>query len=254
MKSQLRNALLAVTAVATLTLATGAFAQNGANSSGNQDAASGYGPGMMGYGYPGAGPGRGYGMMGGYGGYGPGMMGGYGGFGPGMMGYGMMGGYGGGYGPGMMGGYGGYGPGMMGPGMGYGMMGGYGGAYGPGMMGGFYGLNLSNDQQKKIAQIEENTRKKNWDLMGKLQEEHVTLQNLLAQERPDPGKVGAEYDRVSGLQKQMMQNGLQARNQIESVLTKEQRDQLRQGWSGGSGVPGYRGPGMMQGGSQQQSQ
>lgn len=231
----LRTVIVAATAAATLTWSLGTFAQNGAVPNDEESAANtnGYGPGMMGYGYPGAmGPGAGYGMMGGYGGYGPGMMGGYGGgYGPGMMGPGMMGGYG----PGMMGGgYGG--PGMM-------------GAYGPG---GFGNLNLSNDQQKKIAQIQENTRKKNWDLMGKLQEEHANLQNLFAEETPDSNKVGAEYDRLAGLRKQILQNNLQAHNQIQSVLTKEQRDQLQQ-WRGGMmGGPGYGSRGMMPRGQMQQ--
>jgi Spy/CpxP family protein refolding chaperone len=123
-----------------------------------------YGPGMM----------RGYGMHG----YGPGMMGGCPGNGYGCYGPGMMGGYGPGYGPGMMGGYG---PGMMG-GYGPGMMGGYGpgwGRGGPGWGRGYGGifseLDLSADQQQRIAKIQEDMRAKNWATMGELRSEQFKL-------------------------------------------------------------------------------
>lgn len=79
------------------------------------------------------------------------------GMGYGNMGHGMMG-------PGMMGGYG-MGPGTMGPGM----MGGYGmglGMMGPGMMGDPYsGVNLSDEQNAKIAAIQEEFSKNQWDAM-----------------------------------------------------------------------------------------
>jgi len=163
-------------------------------------------PSMMGGYGPGYGPG--YGM-------GPGMMGGYGpgyarGYGPAYgMGPGMMGGYGpgNGMGPGMMGGYG-MGPGMMGGyGMGPGMMGGYGQGYGmgPGMMGGCGGgygynaLNLSDAQRDKIAKIEQETARSQWEIMSKMREAAI-------------------------------QGAVEAQKQIDAVLTKEQREQLKRGW------------------------
>jgi Spy/CpxP family protein refolding chaperone len=161
-------------------------------------------PSMMG-GY-GPGYGMGPGMMGGYGpgyGMGPGMMGGYG---PGYgMGPGMMGGYGRGYGmgPGMMGGYG-MGPGMMGGyGPGYGMGPGMMGGYGPGMMGGCGGygygaVKLTDAQREKIAKIQEDARRSQWEVMSKMRET-------------------------------MVQSWAEARKKIDAVLTKEQREQLRGG-------------------------
>jgi Spy/CpxP family protein refolding chaperone len=160
------------------------------------------------------------------------------GYGPGWgMGPGMMGGYGPGYGmgPGMMGGYGGYGmgPGMMGPGM----MGGYGGyGMGPGMMWGYgpgYGtgsgpaLNLSDEQRSKIDKIQEDTSRKQWELMSKMQEEQGHLNELFYSDKRDDAAISKTYKKVSELRQQMFDNSLAARKQVDGVLTKEQREQLR---------------------------
>ena len=170
----------------------------------------------------------------------------YGGYGPYGMGPGMMGGYGGyGMGPGMMGGYGGMG--MMGGG--YGM--------GPGMMGGYgalNGLDLSDEQRTKIDKIFDAERKQHWSVMGKMMDEQNKLRDLYAQETPDPKKVGAVYGEIAKLRQQMLETHVQASNQMQQVLTKEQREQLQQwrrgGWGWGprgpaAGKPGTPGPGMM---------
>jgi Spy/CpxP family protein refolding chaperone len=232
-------------AVAALTLATGVAAQDnqqqrpygpGTGPHGMRGGhggcpGMGYGPGMMGPGMMGGyGPGMmGPGMMGGYGPgmMGPGMMGGYG---PGMMGPGMMGGYGPGMmGPGMMGGYG--------PGMGPGMMGGYGQGYGQGMggygPGPFHSLNLSDKQQKAVADIMEKARRQQWQLMGKLNDLNARLQQLYSQETWDKDAIGSTYEQIGQIQRQMVENQVEARNQIVNQLTDEQRKQFRQwgGWS-----------------------
>ena len=161
------------------------------------------------------------------GGYGPGMMGGYGGYG---MGPGMMDGYGGyGMGPGMMGGYGGYG-------MGPGMMGGYGGyGMGPGMMYGYGGnfgggLDLSKDQRERIAKVQESFSAKQWGLMGQMREQQFKFRELLASGKADDAAIGKAYRQIEDLRQQMWTSGAEARKQMEAVLTKAQRDQLRRGW------------------------
>lgn len=189
-------------------LATPAVAQTGPE--------SGYGPGMgmMGRGWgPGAaGDCPGMGMMGG-----PGM---------GMMG--MMGGMGGMMGPGM----GMMGGGMMGPGMG--MMG----------AGPFAMLDLTDDQRAKLSKIQDETRKRQWDLMGKLYDEHARLRDVYATERPDPKQVGQAYGNIAKIQQQMAEIGTDAHNRMFDVLTKEQREQLQQMRRGmGPGSMGMRGGG-----------
>lgn len=157
------------------------------------------------------------------------------GMGPGMMGMGpgMMGGRG--MGPGMMGGYG-MGPGMMGRGMmwddrddwddrymGRGMM-------GPGMMGGYgYGpaLDLTEQQQAKIAQIQDDFRKKQWDLAAKMDAERTKLNEIYYSGKRDPATIDNQYKKIYDLRRQMVQLSLDAQNRMDSVLTKEQRERFR---------------------------
>lgn len=201
--------------------------------------------------YRGWGPG--WGMMGGHYGMGPGMMGGFGyGMGPGMMG----GGYGYDMGPGMMGNGFGMGPGMMG-GFGYGpgpgmMGGGYG--MGPGMMGGFGPLamlDLTDQQRTKIREIQTEHRKQQWEIAGKMLDEQAQLNEAYASDTPDPKQVGVIYGRIAKLQQQQAEAHVSAWNRMQSVLTKEQREQLaqwRRGFAGrgfGYGPRNPPGPGGM---------
>jgi Spy/CpxP family protein refolding chaperone len=172
---------------------------------------------------PGPGPGMGPGMMGGPG-YGPGGQGGYGpgyGMGPGMMG---------GYGPGGPGGYGpgsGMGPGMMGGGMmGGGMMGG--GMMGSGMSRAFWSLNLNDTQRKEVLKVQDELRKKNWELAGKAQDEMAKLRDAYwGSDKRDRAAISAAYKRLGELRQQRIENSLDAADRIEKVLTPEQREQLK---------------------------
>lgn len=236
MRVRLSNRLTGTVLAATLVAASPfAFGQQ---SSSDDPAATqgssppgGYGPGAWGYGM------------------GPGMMGGYG-YGPGMMGPGMMGGYG--YGPGMMGGmmgpgmmngYG-YGNGMMGPGMGSGMMGGGGFGFAP-----LAALDLSEEQQRKINRIQEDLRKKHWDLLGQIQAQQAALRDLYLAEKTDPKQVGEAYSKIGDLQRQMAEAHAQALNDVRGTLTPEQRQQwaqMQRGFRGPAyGAPGRPGGGMM---------
>jgi len=148
-------------------------------------------------------------------------------YGPGFGMGGMMGGYGPGYGMGGM--MGGYGPGY---GMGPGMMGGQGPEYGmgPGMMGG-YGtgsdLNLSAEQRRKIAKIQDDLRRKHWELMGKMQDEQSQMNELYYSDRRDDAALSKSYGNMASLRHQMFDLSLAAEKQMDAVLTKEQRDKLK---------------------------
>jgi Spy/CpxP family protein refolding chaperone len=147
---------------------------------------------------------------------------------------------------GMMGGYGGYGmgPGMMGPGMmGPGMM-------GPGMgsmmMDGLPGIDLSDEQRRRINAIHDGVRKQRWELTGKLMDEQAKLRDLYGAEKRDPAAIGAQYQRIFDLRRQQIEATIAAHNQVEEALTPEQRkalhDTLRRGYLGGGQMGG---PGMM---------
>jgi len=152
-------------------------------------------------------------------------------YGPGYgMGPGMMGGYGPGYGtgPGMMGGYGpGYGTGP-------GMMGGYGPDYGmsSGMMGGYLSrsdLNLTAEQRSKIAKIQNDVRRKHWELMGKMQDEQAQMNEQYYSDQRDDAALSKSYRKMSDLRHEMFDLSLSAQKQIDAVLTKQQRDKLKGG-------------------------
>ena len=189
----------AIAALGLAIVAGVALAQTDATTPSPQQPAPEYGPGMMrGYG--------GYGMHG----YGPGMVGGYG---PGMMG---------GYGPGMMGGYG---PGMMG---GYGPGWGRGGpGWGRGYGGMFSDLDLTADQQQKIAKIQEDMRAKNWATMGEMRSEQFKLRSLYTADKPDANAIAEQQKKVDELRRTLIKSRVDSHNQMAAVLTKEQRAQLR---------------------------
>ena len=135
-----------------------------------------------------------------------------------------------GYGSGMMGGNGGYGPGMMGGGYGPGMMGGYGpgGGYGRGPGGAFTALNLSDDQQEKIFAIQEEHRRKNVDTMSKVRTETFKLRRMYNAESIDSKAFVEQQGRVDELRRQMLASRLETHKKVQSVLTPEQRKQVRQ--------------------------
>jgi Spy/CpxP family protein refolding chaperone len=138
------------------------------------------------------------------------------GYGPGYgMGYGMMG-------------YGGYGYGH-GYGVGPGMMWGYGGAYGarPG-----FALDMTDEQRGKIDKIQQDTASKQWELVAKLQDEQVRVNQLYYSDKRDSAAVSKSYKTIAGLRQQLFDNSLAARKQIDGVLTKEQREQLSSGGYG----------------------
>ncbi len=119
---------------------------------------------------------------------------------------------------------------------------------GPGMMGGMgplHMLDLSDEQWAKIRTIQAGVRKQHWQAMGKIMDESSVLQELFAVDKPDSKKIGAVYDKIFALRRQMIESGIEAHNQIEAVLTKEQHEQLEQMHRGrGDGMPGMMGPGM----------
>jgi Spy/CpxP family protein refolding chaperone len=111
--------------------------------------------------------------------------------------------------------------GMMGGGMGYGPGMGYG-------RGGLAALNLSDAQAEKIFAIQDAQHQKNWPTMTKMRSEMFKLRRMYYDEKADPKAVAEQQKKVDELRRTMLQSRLESRKQIESVLTPEQRKQLRQ--------------------------
>ncbi|HSG56771.1 MAG TPA: periplasmic heavy metal sensor, partial [Paracoccaceae bacterium] len=137
------------------------------------------------------------------------------------------------------------GAGMMGGGwdMGYGMMGGYGmgpgmGGYGMGhgMMGGGWGMgpeglsDLTAEQRTQIAKIRDETRKKHWDLMGKMMDEQARLRDLYDAPKRDSDAIANAHKKVSELQRRIYEDAADAHKRMESVLTKEQQEKSWRFW------------------------
>ncbi|HUL96922.1 MAG TPA: Spy/CpxP family protein refolding chaperone [Usitatibacter sp.] len=132
---------------------------------------------------------------------------------------GPKGGYG--PGPGMMGGYGG-GPhgGWDGPGMmGGGMMG-----FGPGAYG-FDRLDLSAEQRDKLAGIMRESRAKQFKVMEQMHEQ-AWAQAGSKDGKFDEAAARKAYDAREKLHRQMFENRLELRKQVDAVLTPEQREKL----------------------------
>ena len=113
--------------------------------------------------------------------------------------------------------------------MGSAMMWGYGRGYGGGHG---FALDLTDEQRAKIDKIQQDTAGKQWDLMAKLQDEQVRLNQLYYSDKRDSAAVSKSFQTISGLRQQMFDNSLAARKQMDGVLTKEQREQLRSGGFG----------------------
>ncbi|MGN6667431.1 MAG: Spy/CpxP family protein refolding chaperone [Trinickia sp.] len=139
-------------------------------------------------------------------------------------GAGMMGGWG--NGAGMMG-YG-AGPGMMGYGAGPGMMRGRG--MGPGgMMQGAWagGLDLTDEQRTKINQIQDETRKSHWALMGSMMDQQSKLRDLYEAPKRDTAAIDSAYKSMDDMRQQMISSSADASKRIEAILTKKQLEKLR---------------------------
>ena len=123
--------------------------------------------------------------------------------------------------------------------MGPGMMGGYGSGYGmgPGMMGlgNYRALNLSADQKSKIAPIHKETRAKQWATMGKMMDAQERLQELYDVDKQDAEAINKQYKVIEDLRRQMVDTSVEAHNRINSILTKEQREQLEKSRGTGHG-------------------
>jgi len=129
-------------------------------------------------------------------------------------------GYGAGMDPGMMGGHRDH----MGPGTMHGR--------GAGMMRGRWermaqALGLSENQRAKVRGIMEDTRRKNWDVLGQIRSERFKLREMLRGDKVDPNAAVEQKRKVDDLRREIMRSRLEARNQVLALLTPEQREKAR---------------------------
>lgn len=123
-------------------------------------------------------------------------------------------------------------------GMGPGMMGGYGGGYGmgSGMMsvytnGAYSGLDLTPEQQKAIAGIQEESSKVMWQHMGTMHGQEYRMQGMSGSGPVDEAAARKSFQTMADTHKAMFELQLDARKKVDAVLTKDQREKLNRYWS-----------------------
>ena len=100
---------------------------------------------------------------------------------------------------------------------------------GPGIMGMqmFAALDLTDQQRAKIARIFEDARRKNWDAMGKVMDERATLRDLYNAPTHDAAAIGRQTVKIAELRRPIIETMVVAHDQVEALLTTEQKARLR---------------------------
>lgn len=122
-------------------------------------------------------------------------------------------------------------------GMGYDMSGGH-GMMGEGMSGGhgmmtpgigmLNSLDLSDDQRTRINKLSDELQHKNWATMGMMNDETNILRDLYHADKRDPSAIGNEYKKIFDLKRQMIEAMIAGQNDMEALLTDEQRAKLKE--------------------------
>ncbi len=141
----------------------------------------------------------------------------------------MIGGGQAGMGPGMMmgGGQGGMGPGMM-------MGGGQGGMMpcplmgGMGAMGGAAAM-LDDEQLSTLREMRKAHRSAHFERMGEMMNLREEMLLLMQADRPDSEEVKTLHGQMADLHGEMMADEVRMRNQMQDLLTDEQRERMRRG-------------------------
>ena len=87
---------------------------------------------------------------------------------------------------------------------------------------------ISAEQREKILAIREGTRQKNWTAIGQLRTEMFALRRLYFADRVDPDAIVEQQRKVDELRRALLKSRLESRNQVEALLTPEQRTQFRE--------------------------
>ena len=90
-----------------------------------------------------------------------------------------------------------------------------------------YDLDLNDQQVERLDVIREQARDAHWGLAGRVREQQWQLVKLLRADNPDPVEVGKRYASMSDVSRQMLEKSVDARNQIDAILTQAQRVDLR---------------------------
>lgn len=88
-------------------------------------------------------------------------------------------------------------------------------------------LGISEVQQSKINKLADELMHNNWVTQGAMNDETAKLRDLYETDKRDPAAIGAEYQKIFDLKRQMIETYWTAQNGIEEVLTAEQLAKLK---------------------------
>jgi len=89
-------------------------------------------------------------------------------------------------------------------------------------------LQLSESQHKQVLAIQDQLRRDDWVVMGKMYDEMAALRNAMwPSERSHRAAILASCKRMSELSQQMLENSLDAADKVDAILTSDQRAQMR---------------------------
>jgi periplasmic protein CpxP/Spy len=89
-------------------------------------------------------------------------------------------------------------------------------------------IGLSEDQRKKLEDLEQQHKLRRIDLNAAMQKAQVTLEPLMNAEQPDESKILAQIDRVSQAQGELRKDEVQLQLSVRRILTADQWRKLRE--------------------------
>ena len=89
-------------------------------------------------------------------------------------------------------------------------------------------LDLSNEQRRTIRDIQKQLRKAHWELEDKIEIEADQLFELYQVQPRDAKAIGKVYGKIFDYRRQIIELAINAGNDVEGALTKQQRQQLKQ--------------------------
>ncbi len=98
-------------------------------------------------------------------------------------------------------------------------------------------LSLTDEQRSTIRDMQKQLRKSHWELEDKIEIAADQLFELYQAKPRDAKAIGKVYGEVFDYRRQIIELAINAGNDVESVLTEQQRQQLKQqkpqrGWGG----------------------
>lgn len=88
-------------------------------------------------------------------------------------------------------------------------------------------LDVNQEQRSKLNKIQNELRKQQWGLQGRILDEQAKLSDLHSADRPDSKKLGAVYGALFDIRRQMIEAKIDAMNRAKDVLNKDQLNRLK---------------------------